>query len=65
MDKIVVPISINGIFLSGIIDTGAEYTLLSTRGARKARLFYYVDKNTKDKVRGVSEVTKVYGYLPR
>ena len=63
MDKIVVPIQLNGVNLTGIVDTGAEYTLLSTKGAKKAKLFYKINRKTNDKVRGVSGISKVYGYL--
>ena len=65
MDKIVVPITINGIFLFDIIDTRAEYTLLSTKGAKKAKLLEKIDRRTQDRIRGVARVIKVYGYLPR
>ena len=58
MDKIVVPITINEIFLSGIIDTGVEYTLLSTKGAKKAKLLEKMDR----RIRGVAGVNKVYVY---
>ena len=63
MDKIVIGIHLNGVVLEGIVDTGAEYTLLSTRGAKKAKVFYKVNKKTKDRIRGVSGVTRVFGYL--
>ena len=57
MDKIVIAIQLNGVQLEGIVDTGAEYSLLSTKGAKKTKLFYKIDRTTKDKVRGVSGVT--------
>ena len=47
----------------GVIDTRAEYSLLSTKGARKAKLFYKINRKTNDKVRGVSGISKVFGYL--
>lgn len=47
----------------GIVDTGAEYTLLSATAATKAKLLGQVNRNTNDKVRGVGGVSRLYGYL--
>ena len=63
LQKIVIPVELNGVTLTGIVDTGAEYTLLSTMGAKKAKLFEKINRATRDKVKGISGVSRIYGYL--
>ena len=57
LSKIVIPIEINGTMLTGIVDTGAEYTLLSTLGAQKIGLMDKIDRRTRDKIKGVAGVS--------
>ena len=54
MSKIVIPVQINEVVLQGVVDTGAEYTLLSTSGAKKAKLVNKINRKTRDRVKGVS-----------
>ena len=49
--------------MKGIIDTGAEYTLLSSYGARKVKSYEKIKRGTRDKVKGVAGVTRIAGYL--
>ena len=63
LSKIVIPVELNGILLTGIVDTGAEYTLLSTYGAKKAKVFEKINRATRDKVKGIAGVSSIYGYL--
>ena len=63
MDKMVVSVELNGVKLVGIIDTRAEYSLLSIKGARKVKLFYKINRKANDKIRRVSGISKVFGYL--
>lgn len=63
LSKLVISIEINKVQLQGIIDTGAEYTLLSTYAARKAKLTDKI-QSTKERVKGVSGISRLAGYLP-
>ena len=63
LSKIVIPIELNGVVLIGIVDIGAKYTLLSTYGAKKAKLFEKINRATRDKVKGIAGVSAIYGYL--
>lgn len=51
-----VPVKINSEILVGIIDTGAEYTILSTMGAKKAQVLGKINRNTNDKVKGIAGI---------
>ena len=61
--KIVIPVMVNGVILNGIVDTRAEYTLMSTTAAKKAKVFYNIDWSTRDRVKGIAGISRIYGYL--
>ena len=53
----------NGQKVQGIVDTRAKQSLLSTKAAKKANIYNNINKKTKDRVRGVGGVSKLFGYI--